>query len=73
VRQAKPVTLPNASEPEPDLAIVQRLGQEYRQHHPYPENIFWMIEYTEPSLSKDLRIKSGVYAEVGISEYWIVN
>jgi hypothetical protein len=23
LRQAKPITLPNASEPEPDLAIVQ--------------------------------------------------
>lgn len=44
VRQAHPVTLPNHSEPEPDLAIVQQLGREYQSHHPYPENIFWIIE-----------------------------
>jgi len=73
VRQAHPVTLPNDSEPEPDLAIVQRLGREYRSHHPYPENIFWIIEYADSSLDKDLQVKSSVYAEVGIPEYWVVN
>jgi len=73
VRQAKPITLPNNSEPEPDIAIVQRLGREYLAHHPYPENIFWLIEYSNSSLEKDLEIKSKIYAEVGISEYWVVN
>lgn len=73
VRQAKPITLPNDSEPEPDLAIVQRLGREYRLHHPYPENIFWIIEYSYFSLEKDLQAKSKVYAEANIAEYWVVN
>jgi Uma2 family endonuclease len=73
IRQAKPITLPNNSEPEPDIAIVQRLGRDYREHHPYPENIFWLIEYANSSLEKDLRQKSRIYAEVGIPEYWVVN
>ena len=73
VRQAKPITLPNDSEPEPDLAIVQRLGREYRSHHPYPENIFWVVEYSQSSLGKDLETKSSVYAEVEIPEYWVVD
>jgi Uma2 family endonuclease len=73
VRQDSPVTLPNNSEPEPDIAIVQRLGREYQSHHPYPENIFWLIEYAESSLVKDLEIKSKIYAEAGIPEYWVVN
>lgn len=73
VRQAKPITLPNNSEPEPDIAIVQALGREYREHHPYPENIFWLIEYANSSLEKDLAIKSKIYAQAGISEYWVVN
>ncbi|MEH1815553.1 MAG: Uma2 family endonuclease [Nostoc sp.] len=70
---AKPITLPNDSEPEPDIAIVQPLGREYRQHHPYPENIFWLIEYANSSLEKDLETKSKIYAEAGILEYWVVN
>jgi Uma2 family endonuclease len=73
IRQSKPITLPNDSEPEPDIAIVQRLGREYLEHHPYPENIFWVIEYSDSSLDKDLQTKSNVYAEVKIPEYWVVN
>lgn len=73
VRYGNPVTLPNQSEPEPDIAIVQRLGTEYFSHHPYPENIFWLIEYSNTSLNKDISLKSLAYAEVNIPEYWIVN
>ncbi|OKH21377.1 Uma2 family endonuclease [Chroogloeocystis siderophila] len=73
VRLSKPITLPNDSEPEPDIAVVQRLGREYLSHHPYPENIYWLIEYSDSSLEKDLEIKSKIYAEVGIAEYWVVN
>ncbi len=74
VRQAKPITLPNSqSEPEPDIAVVQRLGREYRQHHPYPENIFWAIEYADSSLKKDLEVKTKIYAAAGIPEYWVID
>lgn len=73
LRHAKPITLPNQSEPEPDLAIVQPLGREYLTHHPYPENIFWVIEYANTSLDKDSTIKYHIYAEARILEYWLVN
>ncbi len=73
VREGHPITLPNASEPEPDLAIVDSNTAIYRLHHPYPENIFWIIEYSNSSLQKDLEIKSKIYAEVGIVEYWVIN
>ncbi|MBD2299280.1 MULTISPECIES: Uma2 family endonuclease [Nostocales] len=73
IREAKPITLPNNSEPEPDIAIVQRLGRQYKHHHPYPENIFWLIEYANSSLEKDLEIKTKIYALAGILEYWVVN
>ncbi|MGI8499903.1 MAG: Uma2 family endonuclease [Hassallia sp.] len=74
VRDAKPITLPlTASEPEPDLAIVQPLRALYRTRHPYPENIFWVIEYSNTSLSKDLDAKRKVYALAEIPEYWVVD
>lgn len=73
VRSGKPITLPDNSEPEPDIAIVQKLGREYLSHHPYPENIFWLIEYSNSSLDKDLNLKTKIYAEAGIKEYWVVN
>ena len=74
VRQAKPVTIPTlVSEPEPDLAIVRRLGRAYRHQHPKPEDVFWLVEYAQTSLSKDLDDKKRLYAEAGIAEYWVVN
>ncbi len=74
VREGHPITLPgNNSEPEPDLAVVAPLDEEYLDHHPYPENIFWLIEYADSSLKKDLETKAKVYAAVGIREYWVVN
>jgi Uma2 family endonuclease len=73
VRDGKPITLPNASEPEPDIAIVQLPGSIYRSHHPYPENIFWLIEFSNSSLAKDLQVKTKIYAAVGIQEYWVLN
>lgn len=73
IRDAKPITLPNDSEPVPDIAIVQPLGTIYREHHPYPENIFWLIEFANTTLKKDLGLKKEIYAVAGIQEYWVVN
>lgn len=74
IRQGKPITIISSnSEPEPDVAIVQPLGKEYLQHHPYPENIFWLIEFSNTSLSKDTDIKRKTYAAAGIREYWVMD
>jgi Uma2 family endonuclease len=75
VRDAKPITLPDqASEPEPDLAIVEPLRDVYKtQHHPYPGNTFLLVEYSHSSLAKDKELKRKLYAKAKILEYWIVN
>jgi WD40 repeat protein len=69
ISSAKPITLlDNDSQPEPDLAVVQPLGREYLDHHPYPENIFWVVEYADTSLDKDATVKYHLYAAAGIRE-----
>ncbi|MGB3615962.1 MAG: Uma2 family endonuclease [Elainellaceae cyanobacterium] len=73
IREAHPITLPNDSEPIPDLAIVRPLGTTYLEHHPYPSDVFWLIEFSNATLAKDLTQKRTVYGEAGISEYWVVN
>lgn len=74
VREAKPITLPDDSEPEPDIAIVRPLGNVYKtERHPQVEDIFWVIEYANTSLEKDRDVKSAIYAQAGIGEYWLVN
>jgi Uma2 family endonuclease len=55
------------------LAIVKPLGAVYLEHHPYPDDIFWLVEFSTTTLSKDLNEKKAVYGEAGIADYWVVN
>lgn len=74
IREAKPITLPDSnSEPEPDLAICHPRRELYRTRHPYPTDLFWLMEYANTSWLKDSEVKRSTYARACISEYWIVN
>jgi Uma2 family endonuclease len=73
VREAHPITLSNSSEPEPDLAIVKIRSTLYRDRHPYPEDIFWVIEIANSTVAKDIGMKKDLYADAGIKEYWVLN
>ncbi len=73
IREAHPITLPNNSEPEPDIAIVKIRSSLYRDRHPYSEDVFWLIEIANSTLAKDLGIKKDLYADAGIEEYWVIN
>ena len=72
VREAHPITLDN-SEPEPDVAIVANPYTNYFTHHPYPQDIYWLIEISNRTLKSDLEKKSVIYARNGIPEYWIID
>ena len=56
VFEAHPITLTN-SEPEPDIAIVRLPNSNYIARHPYPEDIYCLIEISNNTLevSKLLR------------------
>lgn len=74
VREGKPITLPNDSEPEPDIAIVQPLSDRYKtERHPHVSDIFWVIEYANTNLEKDMQLKTQIYAATKIPEYWVIN
>ena len=73
VSEAHPITLSDDSEPIPDLAIIKPLGPVYLEHHPYPSDIHWLIEFSNATLTKDLTTKKSAYATSGIQEYWVVN
>ena len=72
VREAHPITLDN-SEPEADIAIVRFDSNNYASHHPYPQDIYWLIEISNSTLAKDLEEKSLTYARNGIAEYWVID
>ncbi|MGI0491198.1 Uma2 family endonuclease [Alkalinema pantanalense CENA528] len=72
VRFNGPITLAT-SEPEPDIAIVQRPGTQYNDRHPHPDDIFWLIEVANSSLQTDLTLKAALYAQAAIPEYWVID
>jgi Uma2 family endonuclease len=73
IRGQDPITLPNQSEPEPDVAIARGKDEDYLAHHPYPEDIFLVIEISDSTLDYDQTTKLEIYAEAEIFDYWIVN
>lgn len=72
ISEAHPITLRD-SEPEPDITIIRSPIAQYKNHHPYPEDIFWVIEISDSTLSKDLGVKKKSYASEGIREYWVID
>lgn len=72
VYESHPITLDN-SEPEPDITIVRLPESIYDIHHPYPEDIYWLVEISQETLKKDLEWKTIAYARNGIAEYWVID
>jgi Uma2 family endonuclease len=66
-----PLTLPDDSEPEPDLAVVRAEDAQSGEHH--PRTALLVIEVAGDSLRFDRGSKAALYARAGIPEYWIVN
>ena len=68
-----PITLPSNSEPEPDFAIVRKNPDNYLSSHPNQSDVLLVIEIADSSLKYDQEVKLPLYAEAGISDYWIFN
>jgi Uma2 family endonuclease len=57
------------SMPEPDVAVLP--PDDFR--NAFPVTAFLAIEVSHTSLAIDRGLKSRIYAEAGVREYWIVN
>lgn len=68
-----PITLVDESEPEPDIYIAVGQITSYLEHHPYPADLFLVIEVSDSTLSKDQGAKKINYAVAGIAEYWVID
>ncbi|MEG4573449.1 Uma2 family endonuclease [Microcoleus sp. N3A4] len=73
VRGQDPITLSDDSEPEPDVAIARNRSDNYLSSHPLAADILLVIEVSDSTLKYDRRTKLSLYAESGISDYWIFN
>lgn len=68
VRSHSPFKANEDSRPEPDVSISRPA-----EGGPTPANTLLLIEVAGSSLSKDRVIKTEIYAQAGVPEYWIVD
>lgn len=68
-----PVRLDDASEPEPDIAILRPRADFYMTAHPGPTDVLQVIEVADTSLAYDLGTKVPLYARHGIPEAWVID
>lgn len=68
-----PVCLSEYSEPQPDLALLRRRDDFYRERHPRADDVLLIIEVAATSLRFDRETKIPMYARHGIPEMWLVD
>jgi Uma2 family endonuclease len=68
-----PLPLSEDTEPQPDLAVLRRREVPYKEREAWAEDALLVIEVADSSLPYDRTTKRRLYAEAGISEYWIVD
>lgn len=73
LRQQLPITLSDNREPEPDIALVRGIIDDYSNRHPDASDCLTVIEVADSSLEYDRTTKARIYAAVEIPFYWIVN
>ncbi|MBE9210562.1 Uma2 family endonuclease [Nostoc sp. LEGE 06077] len=73
IRSQQPIIISDNSEPEPDLAIVRNVDDDYLSAHPSPSDVLLLIEVSDSSLEYDQETKLSIYAEARIPDYWIFN
>ncbi|MGH2415271.1 MAG: Uma2 family endonuclease [Microcystaceae cyanobacterium] len=73
LQSQSPIIIPPNSEPEPDFAIVKNRADDYFSSHPTPVDVLLLIEVADSSLDYDQNVKLPLYAQAGITDYWIFN
>ena len=72
IRVQNSIGLPELeSAPEPDIAWV--VADDYSGRRPQASRVRLVIEVAESSLRYDCGEKADLYAEAGVSDYWVVN
>ena len=73
VRVRGSVRLDRFREPQPDIVLLRPQPDFYASRMPGPPDILLIIEVSDSSRDYDRDLKSRVYSESGVPEYWIVD
>lgn len=73
LQSQQPISLPPASEPEPDAAVVRGEIDDYLDHPPGAGDVLSVIEVADSSWSIDVGPKLRAYAAAGVPQYVVVD
>lgn len=65
-----PLAMSDLSEPEPDFMVVDPVPSYFDAH---PRTASLMVEVSHTSRRIDLGIKARLYAQAGLTDYWVVD
>jgi Uma2 family endonuclease len=67
------VMVRQASEFQPDLALLRPKPDFYASGNPVPSDALLVIEVMDTSVAKDWRVKLRIYARAGVAEFWLID
>lgn len=67
------LVLDDRTEFYPDVALLVRRPDFYRESHPRPSDVLLVVEVSDTTLSYDRQVKLPRYARAGIPEVWIID
>ena len=73
VAKGMPIRASDWSRPEPDLAVIRGVVDDYEEREATAEDTALAVEIAGSDLAADRTDLAGVYAAAGIPVYWIVN
>ena len=73
VSSQDPLTLPEHSEPEPDLMLLRPRADFYEGANPLPADTLLVIEIADSTLRYDRSVKIPLYAAHGVPETWLLD
>src|SRR5262249_1133528 len=65
--------LDNYDEPQPDIGLLKAGDDFYGKGGASPSDVILIIEMADSSLRFDRKVKTRLYAETGIPEYWVAD
>jgi Uma2 family endonuclease len=71
VRVQLPLSLGDASDPEPDFAVLAGTARQSVRSDSHPTSALSVVEVADSSLAYDRETKGSLYARAAIPEYWI--
>jgi len=71
VREQGPFDIGEATDPEPDVAVIAGTIRDFAAGH--PSRAALIIEISDATLAYDRLQKASLYAKAGVADYWIVN